>query len=343
MMKILDYRSDTASPLTPEMFGAIEAAVVGDDVLGEDPTVRRLEEMSAELFGKEAGLFVASGTMANQIAIMALTVPGDEVVVGEQSHIYGLECGGLAALSGVQARPLGAVEGRFAPADVESAIRPAGLQFSRTRVLCLENTFDLNRGIPLPPDYQDEMADIARRHGVTVYLDGARIFNAAVAFDTELRQFGRSADCLQFCLTKALSAPIGSVLLGSAGFIERARMIRQRIGGGMRQVGYMAAAGVVALEKMLPRIQIDHDNARRLRDGLARIDERLVELNAPSTNIVRMNVAAAGREVDRVIQALSERGVRIKKVDERTCRMVTHSGIESADIDAALVALNEVL
>ncbi len=213
----------------------------------------------------------------------------------------------------MQVRPPGAVHGKFSPADVENAIQPAGLQFARTRVLCLENTFDLNRGIPLSPDYQDEIADIARRNRVAVYLDGARIFNVAAAFETELREFGRSVDCLKFCLTKALSAPIGFVLVGDAEFITRARIIRQRIGGGMRQIGHMAAAGIVALNRMLSRIPVDHENALRRRNAPARIGERLVALDAPMTNIMHMDIGATGKDPDRVVQALSDRGVRIKK------------------------------
>ena len=321
---------------------AMAEAEVGDDILGEDPTVRRLEAMSAALFGKEAALFVVSGTMANQVAAMALTQRGDEILVGEDAHIYNLEVGGLAALSGVQVRPLVAEGGRFAVRAVERAIRPKGIQAAVSRVLCLENTYDLNRGIPLPASYLAEMAEVARRHGLSVYLDGARIFHAALAFSISLAELCRPVDCLQFCLSKGLAAPIGSLLVGEAAFIERARWVRQRVGGGMRQAGHMAAAGIVALEEMMPRLAEDHANTTRLIEGLAAIDARLVEPDAPRTNIVRLDFAAAGRTAAPIVAALAARGIQIKQVDAATGRMIPHYGIEAADIEFALAAFREV-
>ena len=226
-MKLLDFRSDTVTQPTEEMRKAMASAVVGDDILGEDPTVQRLERMCATMFGKEAGLFVISGTMANQVAIMALTQLGDEIIVGEDTHIYNLEVGGLAALSGVQARPVRAELGRFSPADVKKAIRPRGVQSAISRVLCLENTYNLNRGIPLNLDYLKEMADIAHSHDMTVYLDGARIFNAAAAFNMSLAELCQPVDCLQFCLSKGLAAPVGAVLAGSPRIGPRSCFLRQ--------------------------------------------------------------------------------------------------------------------
>jgi threonine aldolase len=340
---LLDFRSDTVTQPTERMRHAMATAVVGDDILGEDPTVRRLEAMSAEMFGKEAGLFVISGTMANQVAIMALTQLGDEIIVGEDTHIYNLEVGGLAALSGVQPRPLKAQRGQFSPTDVRKAIRPKGIQAAVTRVLCLENTYNLNRGIPLSLAYMEEMAEIARAQGVSVYLDGARIFNAAVELNTSLAQLCRPADCLQFCLSKGLAAPVGSLILGSRATIERARWIRQRIGGGMRQAGHMAAAGIVALEEMLPRLKQDHDNATRLVEGLAAIDGRLVNPGAPRTNIVHIDFGATGRDAGAVVRQLLERNIKIKQIDDAICRMITHWGIETDDIDATLDLFREIL
>jgi threonine aldolase len=334
--KFIDLRSDTASQPTDEMRTAMANAIVGDDFLGEDPTVERLETMSAAMFGKEAGLFVISGTMANQIAIMALTQPGDEVIVGSEAHIYNLEAGGLAALSSVQARPLRAEQGRFSAEDVREAIRPKGLQSSITRVLCLENTYDLNRGIPLPRAYMQEMADIARQHDAAVYLDGARIFNAAIACDTPLDVLCQPIDCMQFCLSKGLAAPVGSVLTGTREFIARARWMRQRIGGGMRQAGHMAAAGIVALEKMLPRLRDDHKNARHLAEGLASLDARIVDPAAVLTNIVRADFSAAGRTAAEIAAACAAHNIKVKPIGTSTVRMITHWGIEREDIDAAL-------
>lgn len=341
--RILDFRSDTVTQPTQAMRRAMAEAIVGDAVLGEDPTVRALEAMAAAMCGKDAALFVVSGTMANQIAVMALAQPSDEIIVGEDAHIYNLEAGGLAALAGVQARPLRADRGQFLAADVARAIRVKGIQSAITRVLCLENTYDLNRGIPLPLAYLQEMADVAHRRDVGVYLDGARIFNAALVFDLPLAQLCAPVDCLQFCLSKGLAAPFGALLVGGRAFIERSRWIRQRIGGGMRQAGHMAAAGIVALDQMLPRLAEDHDNARRLAAGLAALDERLIERGALLTNIVHIDFGAAGRESGAMVMALADNGIRIKQIDVRSARMVTHLGIASADIDTALAVFERCL
>lgn len=342
-MKMLDFRTDTVTQPTDEMRSAMADAVVGDDVLGEDPTVQRLEVLSAAMFGKEAGLFMCSGTMANQVAIMTLAQLGDEIIVGEDAHIHNLEAGGVAALSGVQMRALRAVGGKFSTADISKAIRPKGVQTATTRVLCLENSYDLNRGIPLPAEYQQEVSDIAHRHDIVVYLDGARIFNAALAFDVQLRDLCRPVDCLQFCLSKGLAAPVGSLIVGGKAFIERARAIRQRLGGGMRQAGHLAAAGIVALEKMLPRLEDDHDNARHLVNGLASIDDRLVDRETLLTNIVYIDFGAIGRQAAPIVEALSDRGIKIKQIGDDSCRMVTHWGLGRADVDMAVAAFKEVL
>lgn len=337
-MKRVDFRSDTASPMTDAMRRAVQDAVVGDDVLGEDPSVNLLEEKSARLFGKEAGLLVASGTMGNQIAMMTLSHPGDEIVVFAPSHMYNLECGGLAALSSVQVRPIPPGGAQAGPDAVAAAIRPQGVQYARTTVLCLENTLDLNRGIPVSPEAQQAMTDVAHRHGARVYLDGARIFNAAIALNRPLADFGASVDCLQFCLNKGLSAPVGAVLVGDRAFIDEARRIRQRIGGAIRHIGYMAAAGVVALDEMIPRMAEDHENAARLRIGLMELDARLIDPAGPFTNIIRLDVAATGRDIGQFVDAMLKAGIQVKRVDDAVCRMVTHSGTRAADVETALAA-----
>jgi threonine aldolase len=343
LLKLLDFRSDTVTQPTDAMRTAMAEAVVGDDILGEDPSVQRLESLSASLFGKAAGLFMVSGTMANQVAIMAMTQLGDEVIAGEASHIYNLEVGGIAALSGVQIRPLATDSGRFNAAALNKAIRSPGIQSAVTRVLCLENTYDLNRGIPLALDYLQEVADIAHRRDVQVYLDGARIFNACLSQGISPQALCAPVDGLQFCLSKGLAAPVGSVLVGSSEFIARARWLRQRLGGGMRQAGHMAAAGIVALEQMVARLAEDHDHATRLAHGLAALDERLVDLTQPRTNIVRIDLAAAGLQSAPIVEALLERRIRIKQIDADSCRMVTHWGIEQNDIDTALAAFEALL
>lgn len=343
METILDYRSDTVTMATPAMRQAMMQAEVGDDILGEDPTVKRLEAAGAALFGKEAALFVISGTMANQVAVMALTQRGDEVLVGEESHIFNLEVGGLASLSGVQARVLRATEGRFDMRAVKAAIRPPGIQTAVTRLLCLENTYDLNRGIPLPPEYMEEISALAHESGLMVYLDGARVLNAAVALDVSPQALCAPVDALQLCLSKGLAAPVGSLLLGTREFITKARWIRQRIGGGMRQAGHMAAAGLVALETMTGRLVEDHEHARLLADGLAAIDERLVDLTIPMTNVVQVEFGPFGICSEEAVSRLFERGIKVKPIGPTACRMITHWGISREDIARTLVIMREVL
>jgi len=341
--KILDFRSDTVTQPTEAMRAAMAAAVVGDDIMGEDPSVARLEALAAARFGKEAALFLISGTMANQVAVMALTQLGDEIIVGEESHLFNLEAGGIAGLSGVQARPLRSEAGRFDADAVRRAVRPRGVQSPQSRLLCLENTYDLHRGIPLPAEYLQAMADLAHERDLLVYLDGARIFNAAVSQNTTVAALCAPIDALQCCLCKGLAAPVGAMLVGSQAFIDRARWVRQRLGGGMRQAGHMAAAGIVALETMSLRLGEDHDNARRLAEGLAGIDARLVDRSLPLTNVVQIDFGAAGWDATPVVAALQARQIRIRQIDAARCRMVTHWGIDREDVDAALAALRQIL
>jgi len=343
MNYIIDYRTDAVTLATYKMRQAMANAEVGDDFSGEDPTVNRLEDMSAKMFGKEAGMFVISCTMANQIAIMALTKPGDEVLVGEEAHIYNLENGGLAALSGVQARPLRSVDGQFDFKDIERAIRTRGIQVPLTKVLCLENTYDLNRGIPLSAEYISEVSRLAHEDDLFVYLDGARIFNTAIALDVETEVLCQSVDAMQFSLCKALSSPVGCMLLGSREFIERARVIRHRIGGAMAQAGHMAAAGIVALETMIDRIKDDHLNARRLAIGLAGIDERLTNVEGTLTNIVQVDFESTSKDAKYIATALNDCGIKVKIIDRAVCRFVTHWGITSEDIDKTIEAVRNIL
>lgn len=339
MARIIDFRSDTVTQPTPQMRRAMADAEVGDDLLGDDPTVSRLEAVSAELLGKEAGLLVLSGTMGNQVAIQTLTQRGDEVLMGAESHIFNLEVGGLAALSGVQTRVLSSHAGRFDPRDVRAAVRPRGIQSPITRVLCLENTYDLNRGIPLPAEYFAEMGRIARECGIAVYLDGARLFNASAFFGVTPASLCRDADAVMFCLTKGLAAPLGSLLVGTRDFIDQARWIRQRMGGGMRQAGHMAAAALVALDTMLDRFPEDHVLAGRLRAGLAAIDPRMVDTEQPLTNVVRIDLAPVGKTASYLVDALLKQGIKIKPVGESACRMITHWGITAQDVDEAIGAI----
>lgn len=339
MGRVIDLRSDTLTLPTQAMRDAMRDAVVGDDILGEDPTVQELERRSASMLGKEAGLFVISGTMANQVAVMALAERGDEIIVGAEAHVYNLEVGGLAALSQVQVRAVKAERGQFPEDAVRRAIRAPGLQAPITRVLCLEDTYDLNRGIPLGPEYVQRMSRIARERGVAVYLDGARIFNAAIALGARAADIAAPADAAMFCVAKGLSAPVGSVLVGSRPFVEKARWIRQRIGGGMRQAGHMAAAALVGLSEMVDRLAEDHRNARLLAEGLSRIHRSLVDLELPMTNIVHMDFRALELTGAEVARGLGELGVKVKVIGEHEARAVTHHGIDAADVEAVLAAV----
>lgn len=343
MNLIKDYRSDAATLATFEMRQAMANAEVGDDFSGEDPTVKRLEEMSAQIFGKEAGLFVISGTMANQIAIMASTQHGDEVLVGDESHIYNMETGALAALAGVQTRALRSIDGEFDLQDVQKSIRKSGLQFPITKVLCLENTYDLNRGIPLSENHMSELCLLAHKNDLLVYLDGARIFNAAAALKVEPKTLCKGIDMMQFSLCKGLSAPVGCILLGTKDFIEQARRIRQRIGGGMAQAGHMAAAGVVALQTMISRIQDDHINAKRLAIGIANINENIVNIEKTLTNIVQMDLKSVGKDAYYMNHELQGYGIKVKVIDSTTCRLVTHRCITAGDIDETIDVIKNIL
>lgn len=342
MSLIKDYRTDEETLATLEMRQAMADAEIGDDFSGEDPNVNRLEKMSAQIFGKEAGLFVISCTMANQIAIMASAGPGDEVLVGEESHIYNMETGGLAALAGVQARPLRDIEGQFDFQDIQKSIRKCELQTPITKVLCLENTYDLNCGIPLTDKYISEVCSLAHKNNLQVYLDGARIFNAAAALNIDPQILCKDIDMMQFSLCKGLSAPVGAVLLGTKDFIKKARRMRQRIGGGLGKAGYMAAAGVVALETMIDRIQDDNINAKHLAIGLAKLDENIVNVEKTLTNIVQIDLKTAKMDAYYMKNALEEYGIKIKVIDSTKCRLVTHIGITSQDIEETINIIKKI-
>lgn len=343
MQRYLDFRSDTVTQPTMEMRLAMMNAVVGDDTLGDDPTVRRIEEMSATLLGKEASMFTLSGTMANQIAIMTMTRLGDEIIVGDETHIYNLEVGGLAALSGVQAKPLSARRGKFDIAELEAAIRMPGIQAPISRVICLENTYNLNRGIPLGKDYINEVSRLAKSRGVSVYLDGARIFNAAATLKQSAEELCEGADSVMFCLTKGLCAPMGAMLAGTAEFIERARWIRQRLGGGMRQAGCVAAAGIVALEKMASRLSEDHENAQHLKGLLQEFDPQIVDEESCRTNIVRLILEHRGVKAAELVDEMQKRGVKIKPVGTYACRMIIHNDISRKDVEETVEKMKDYL
>lgn len=341
-MRLIDLRSDTVTKLTPEMRRAMYDAEVGDDVYGEDPTMNRLEAMAAERMGKEAALFTVSGSMSNLVAGLTYCQRGDEMITGSESHLFHYELASVATLGGVQIRlvPNDAC-GRMDLGAVEAAIRSTDLHFPATSLICVENTHNRCGGTVLTADYMESIAEIAHRHGVPLYLDGARIFNAAIYLGVDVRELTGHVDSVAFCLSKGLCAPVGSLLCGDADFILRARRNRKRVGGGMRQVGVLAAAGMVALESMVDRLAEDHQNARYLAENLAIIPGLSVALDLAQTNIVPVEVGE-GRAI-KVRAELREEGLLVSGLGDDRLRLVTHYGIERADVDAALKIMAAVM
>jgi len=329
-MKIIDLRSDTITHPTPEMRKAIFEAEVGDDVYGEDPTVNRLEAMAAEMMGKEAALFTTSGTQSNLTAVLTYTKHGDEIIVGDQAHMLWYEVGSASALGGVIIRTVPNDScGRLNLDDIDRTIRNKDIHYPETTLLCLENTHNRCGGTVLTPSYTDEACDLAHRRGLKVYLDGARIFNAAVALGVPL------------CLSKGLSAPVGSLLCGSKDFIERARKFRKMLGGGMRQAGVIAAAGIVALETMVDRLAEDHSNARHLAKGLSSIKGITLAQDEIPTNIVMFDLSPELSATE-FFEGLERAGVKVGFRDGGPFRAVTHCMVSSSDIDEALTRIEAV-
>ena len=341
-MKIIDLRSDTLTVPTPEMRQAMFEAEVGDDVYGEDPTVNRLEKMAAEKMGKESALFTTSGTQSNLIAVLSQTHHGDEIILGSESHIFWYEVGGAAAVGGVVMRTVpNDKAGRLNPDEVEKTIRGENIHYPKTTLICLENTHNRCGGAVLSADYTDKICDLAHANGLKVHLDGARIFNAAIALSVPASRLAARADSVSFCLSKGLSAPVGSLLCGSHDLVGRARKYRKMLGGGMRQVGILAAAGIVALETMIDRLAEDHANARRLFQGLASIKEIKLTQEMIPTNIVIFELSAQ-ISAKSFMQELNRAGVKINSVGGNRFRAVTHRMVTSADIDEAVTRIDAV-
>lgn len=343
-MREVDLRSDTVTLPTPAMREAMYHAELGDDVFGEDPTVNRLEAMAAERMGKEAAMFVASGTMGNLTALLTHCQRGHEAIMGNKAHTFLFEAGGSAVLGGIHPRTLpNQPDGTLRLADIEAAIRPENPHHPRTRLVCLENTHNRCGGAVLTPEYTRQVSDLAHRHGLVVHLDGARVFNAAVALGIDVRELTRPADSVQFCLSKGLSAPVGSLLCGTREFIAEARRWRKAIGGGMRQAGVLAAAGIEALDNMVVRLADDHANARRLAEGLSEVDGFAVDLDLVQTNIVIWGLATELVTPEEVVERLKTEGVKILAIGGRQFRAVTHYGIETEAIDRAVTVSRQVM
>lgn len=337
--RVIDLRSDTLTQPTEEMREAMRNAVVGDDVWGEDPTVKRLEEMAAERLGKEAALFVASGTMGNQVALMTHCSRGDEVIMEEGCHIYNYEVAAASVISGLQARPLKGNYGILDPGDVKRAIRPPDIHHPRTGLICLENSHNRAGGTVYPLEVTREIGRIAREAGLPIHLDGARIFNAAIALVLEARELAQDADSVMFCLSKGLAAPVGSLLLGNRDFIYRARRNRKMLGGGMRQVGILAAAGIVALEKMVDRLSEDNANARALAEGIAHIPGIHLDLQAVQTNIVIFFVQSPKMSAPSLVKELASEGIKVHLISANSIRMVTHKDVDREDVERTIEAI----
>lgn len=330
--RVIDLRSDTVTQPTPAMRAAMAEAEVGDDVYGEDPTVRRLEAMAAERMGKEAALFVTSGTMGNLVCLLTHCQRGDEAIVGDQAHVLHYEGGGASAFGGIELRTVPNDERGMLDLDaVEATVRGQNIHFPRTAVLCLENTHNRCHGGVITPEETAAVAEIARRHEIAVHLDGARIFNAAVALGVAPARLTEAVDSVTFCFSKGLAAPVGSVVCGSRAFVEQARRVRKQLGGGMRQVGVIAAAAIVALETMVDRLAEDHEHARALAEGLAQIPGVRLDPTLVQTNIVLFDVDHPSAFMRR----LRDLGV-LTTPSGTHVRMVTHYGITRADIDEAL-------
>ena len=344
-MPTIDLRSDTVTQPTPEMRAAMANAKVGDDVYDEDPTINRLQELAAEKMGKPAGLFVASGTMGNLIAVLTHCQRGDEVIVGKKNHVFVHEAGGISALGGIHSNQLiNQLDGSLLLEDVAAAIRPDDLHEPVTRLLCLENTHNGCGGVYQTPTYMRQAAEFAHARGLSVHLDGARIFNAAVAQGVPANQLTEPVDSVTFCLSKGLCAPVGSVLCGSQPFIARARRLRKMLGGGMRQAGILAAAGIVALEHMVDRLGEDHARAKKLADGLRNVPGLKLDPEIPATNMVFLSLLPhIHSTTDELIEKLKQQGVLIGATGERQYRLVTHYWIDDAGVEKTIDAFRNVL
>lgn len=342
-MEMIDLRSDTVTWPTEEMRTAMARAEVGDDVYGEDPTVNRLQELAAERLGKEAGLFVPSGTMGNLIALLAHCQRGDEAILGELSHPYLYEGGGMAALGGIQPRTLPNQEdGTLRLTDIEAAIRADDPHYPRSRLVALENTHNRRNGVPLSGEYIQSVADLAHTHNLLLHIDGARIFNAAVALGKPVADLVRDADSVTFCLSKGLCAPVGSVLVGSKDFIARGLRLRKQLGGGMRQAGVLAAAGIVALESMIERLAEDHARAATLANFLAEFPA--LSVSPQYTNIVRFNVKEGfSLDPDAFLLRLQDSGVLIGRGGPWGFRVVTHFWIDDTALEKTLAVFRTAL
>lgn len=340
--QIVDLRSDTVTRPTAAMRHAMAEAAVGDDVYGEDPTVNRLQDRAAEIFGREAALFVPSGSMGNLIAIKTWTRPGLEVICEQRAHVNQYELASMSALAGCFPRAKFAADGILTWTLVESLIRAKSPNYSQTGLVTLENTHNMAGGTIYPIEVAEEICDRTHQAGLPVHLDGARIFNASIALGKSVKELTRKFDSVMFCLSKGLGAPVGSMLVGSREFIEKAFVHRKMLGGGMRQVGVLAAAGLIALEETPKTLQRDHENARRLAEALSKTPGISIDPLKVVTNILIFDVQQTGKTGAEISECLKKRNVLANATDKFLVRMVTHYDVDRAKIDRAICAMNEI-
>jgi len=340
----VDLRSDTVTKPTPEMREAMAEAEVGDDVYGDDPTVNQLQVKAAEMLGKEAALFVPSGTMGNLLALLVHCSRGEEVICGDKSHIYVNEAGGMAALGGIFPHPIpNQTDGTLRLEDIRASIQPDDSHRTITRLVCIENTQNICGGVPVTVEYTKQVGQLAKENGLKFHIDGARIFNAAAALSVDVKELVAPADSVMFCLSKGLVAPIGSMLVGSKEFIARAHRLRKMLGGGMRQVGVMAAAGLVSLEKMTGRLKQDHARAKNLYEGLKQVSGLRLEAE-PASNMVYFTLADHVKLTEnQIIAEMKKHGVMVDWSAPRQFRLVTHYWVDDAGVEKTVKAFAEVL
>jgi len=343
-MNLIDLRSDTLTTPTDTMRDAMAQAEVGDDVFGEDPTVNRLEEIAAKRVGKEAAVFVPSGTMGNLISILTHCARGDEVILGDQSHIFLNEVGGMSALGGIHPRTVpNEPDGTLRLQAVASAIRTPDLHHPPTRLIALENTHNYCMGSPLTLEYMNQAGELARRHGLRVHVDGARIFNAAVALGVDVSELTRDADSVMFCLSKGLSAPVGSLACGTAEFAQTARKWRKMVGGGMRQAGHLAAAGLVALNNLVDRLGEDHTRTKKLAQGLLALKGTELNPSQIKTNIIFFTLKHPTVTPEQFLEGLESEGIKILMIHSGTFRAVLHREISEDQVNRVLAVAAKLL
>lgn len=343
-MDWIDVRSDTVTVPTPEMRKAMAEAEVGDDVFGEDPTVNRLQELAAGMLGKEAGLFVTSGTMGNLLAVLTHCTRGNETILGSQCHTYIYEAGGIASLGGVTPFVVpNQPDGTLSLIDVQDAIRPLDDHFPRTRLILMENTHNRCGGVPLSAQYTRSLADLGHNNGLTLHLDGARVFNAAAAYEINVAELTGPVDSVTFCLSKGLCAPVGSVLCGPSDFIREARRTRKQLGGGMRQAGVIAAAGIIALQKMSGRLAEDHVRAQSLANGFAASGGMILDPGSPHTNMVFANLEDhVQTDAPRIVEMFKQRGILVHETGLRRFRFVTHYWVNDQAVNKIIQAWQDI-